>query len=80
MVKGYFVQLNDPAHHARIALKMALPIGIAEHDVGSAVGTVLIGAMEEAAQIRLNSQHVEVVSAGLTEPGRCRSFAVSRPT
>ena len=37
------VHLNDAAHHAAIVLKMAVPIGITEHDVRGAVRAMLIG-------------------------------------
>src|SRR5271157_2929086 len=52
--KWMLVQLNDTADHTAIILKMAVPICVGEHDIRSAVGTMLIGAVEEAAEMRLN--------------------------
>ena len=52
--KRMFVHLNDAAHHATIIVKMAVPIRVAEHDIRSAVGAMLIGGVEETAEIRLN--------------------------
>src|ERR1700733_2824558 len=46
---------NGTTHHAAVILKMAMPIRPGEHDVGSAVGAMLIGPMEETAKIRLNA-------------------------
>src|SRR5579871_6079460 len=47
--EGMLVEQNGVADHAAIAMKMALPIFISQHDVGSAVGAVLIGSVEETA-------------------------------
>ena len=44
-----------------------MPIGVAQHEIRRAVGTVLIGAVEETSKMRLESQHVEVV------PGRAKA-------
>ena len=41
------VELNYAAHHAAIVLEMAVPIGVAEHDIRSAVRAVLIGAWKK---------------------------------
>ena len=62
------VQLNDAAHDAGIILKMAVPIRISEHDVGSAVWTMLIGGVKEAAKIGLNAERVEIVSGDFEDP------------
>src|ERR1017187_8369668 len=48
------VNPDDMAHHSPIALKVAVPIRITEHDVGGAVHPPLIGRMEEAAKVGLN--------------------------
>ncbi len=48
-------QLNGTAHYAAVILKVAVPIRPGEHDIGSAVGAMLVGAMEEAAKVRLNA-------------------------
>ena len=73
------VELNHAAHHAAIVLKVAVPVGITEHDVRSAVGAVLVGGVKEAAKIRLHAQCVEVVSGDLIGPGRAGLLPVSRP-
>ena len=56
------VDLNGAAHCGSITLETGVPIRVCEHDVGHAVRPVLIGGMEESAEIRMNAQHVEVVS------------------
>jgi hypothetical protein len=48
------VHLNKTTHNATIIVKMAVPICVAEHDIGSAVRTAIIGGVEETAEIRLN--------------------------
>ncbi len=48
------VQLNYAANRAWIALEMAAPEGIAEHNIRTGVRAVLVSAMKESAQIRLN--------------------------
>src|ERR1039457_1401366 len=48
------IQPNRAAHHASIILETAVPIGVGEHDIRGAVRATLIGAVEDAAKIRLN--------------------------
>ncbi len=62
------VQVNNTAHRATIVLKATMPICVFEHDIRSAVRALLIGAVEEAAHIRLNAQRVEVVPAHFKAP------------
>src|SRR5260370_14202268 len=69
------VQLNNTVNHSPIALEMALPVPIAQHNVRSTVGPIIIGAVEETAKIRLNPQYVELIPACLIEPDR-RSDAI----
>jgi hypothetical protein len=40
--KGMLVQLDDAADDAAIILKTSVPVGVTEHDVGSAVGAMLV--------------------------------------
>src|ERR1700677_1027571 len=62
------VEPNNAAHHGAIVVKMAMPICVGEYDIGRAVWAVLIGSVEETANIRLNAQYVKVVSAGFVLP------------
>ena len=62
------VQLNDTAHHAAVILKVAVPIRVGEDYVRSAVRAMLIGEVEEAAEIGLNAQCVEVVPGHFVAP------------
>jgi len=73
--EGVLVEPNDAADDAGIVVETAVPETVAEGDVGSAVGAVFVRAMNEAAQIRLNAERVEVVSADLVEPGGGGVFA-----
>src|SRR6202020_1889314 len=66
---GELVQLHCASDYVGITVEVTLPVGVTEHDVRAAVGAVLIGAMEEAAKIRANSQCVKIISARLIEPG-----------
>ena len=50
-----FVHLDDAAQHAVIIVEMGVPVRVAEHDVRSAIRPVLIGAVEETAQIGTNA-------------------------
>ena len=70
-----FVDLNHSAQYAAIILEMGVPIRIAEHDVRSAVETVLIRGVKKTAEIRMNPQCVKVVPARLHTPGRGWPFA-----
>ena len=79
MVKGCLLSLNNAAHHAAIILKMGVPIRVGEHDIRSAVRAMLIGGVEETAEIRLNAQYVEVVPAHFIEPGAGGIFAGVEP-
>src|SRR5437763_1234345 len=63
------VQANGAAHHTWVVIEMAVPIRVTEYDVGRAIGTVLIGLTEEAAEMRLDPQCIEVVSARFEYPG-----------
>src|SRR5215468_7336462 len=49
--KGTPIHLDNAANHAGIIVKMAMPIGVGEHDVGSAVRTVLVDGVEQTAKI-----------------------------
>ena len=73
------VHLHNTAHHAAIILKMGVPIRVGEHDIGSAVRAMLVGGVEETAEIRLNAQGVEVVPAGFVDPDAGWISAVSSP-
>jgi hypothetical protein len=73
------VEPNNAAHHGAIVLKMAMPICVGEHDIGRAVWAVLIGSVEETANIRLDAQYVEVVSAGFVLPDIGWIFARIQP-
>ena len=73
--EGMLVELNCTSHYAAIILKTGVPIPIAEHDIWSTVGAMLIGGVEDAAKLRLNAQYVEVVAAHFIEPGARWIFA-----
>ena len=53
--KRMLIHLNNAAHHARIIVKMGVPIRVGEHDVWSAVRAMLIGGVEQTAKIRLKA-------------------------
>src|SRR5262245_57331162 len=52
--KRMLVELNDAAHNATIILKPGVPTVVAEDDIRSAVRAVFVGAVGEAAEVRLN--------------------------
>ena len=62
------VHLDDAAHHAAIVLKMTVPIGVGQHQVRCAVRAMLVGDVEEAAEIWLNLHRIEVVPSHLVAP------------
>ena len=62
------VQVDGGADDARIGMEAAAPDGVAEHDVGSRVCSVLVARMEEPAEHRLDGQHIEVVAGDLVPP------------
>ena len=57
------VDLNAPPYHSGVVMEVAMPVGVAEHDVRCAIRTLLIGGVEEAAEMRLHAEEVEVVAA-----------------
>src|SRR6267154_2280067 len=67
--KRMLVELENTPHHAEVTLKMALPISVGEHNIGSAVRAMLVGSMDDPAKVRLNAQCVEVVPAHFKDPG-----------
>src|SRR5579863_344463 len=73
------VELNGTAKHARIALKVAMPIRVIEHDVRSAVRTVLVGGVKETAKIRLNAEYIEIISAHFIDKSAGRIAARIQP-
>src|SRR6516225_11907100 len=66
--EGMLVYEHHTAHDATIGLEMAVPITVGQDHIRRAVGTTFIVSVEEAAQIGLNSQYVEVVPARLITP------------
>ena len=52
--KRMLVELDRAAHHVAVILKMAMPVGVGEHDIRSAVRSVLIGGVDDAPEVRLN--------------------------
>jgi len=42
--KRMLVELENTPHHAEVTLKMALPISVGEHNIGSAVRAMLVEA------------------------------------
>src|ERR1700752_2985188 len=73
------VHFRRAAHNASVVLKMTVPIRIAEHDVRSAAHPMLIGRVEEASEIRLKLQYVEVIPAHFIKPRTRRILACVQP-
>ena len=69
------VQSNDAADDRRIVLKMRMPVAVTQHDVGHAVGAMLVGGMEKPAHVRLNPQCVEIIPGDRLGPGARRIVA-----
>ena len=66
------VHLHRPPHRVRIAVKLALPVRIAQHDIRHAVVAVLVARIEEPSQVGLHFRRLEVVPAHQVRPGRRR--------
>src|SRR5262249_9376319 len=66
--KRMLVQSDRSSHRPGIILKMGVPKCVAEHDIGCAVGAMLMGGVKKAAEVGLNAQGVEVVTGGLMDP------------
>src|SRR5262245_59836690 len=73
------VHLNGSSDNAGITLKTAVPIGVAEHDIRSAVRTVFIGTVEETTDVRLNAQDIEIITAYFIDPEAGWVFAGIQP-
>ncbi len=46
---------------------MIPPAGVAQNDIRRTVGPVFVGGVKKAAQIGLQSQHIEVIAAGFNK-------------
>src|SRR5262249_25603591 len=66
--KRMFVELDHSAHYAAVFTEMRMPEAVGEHDEGSALGSVLVGAVIKATQIGLYTESVEVIAAGFIKP------------
>src|ERR1700677_348618 len=62
------VHLDHSSYHAGVAQEMTTPKPITQHDIGAAVGTVFVAAMEKTAEIGLSAKGIEIVSAGFIKP------------
>src|SRR5947208_16939950 len=49
-----FIELNNAAHYATVVLKMGVPISVGEDEIWSAVWAMLIGCVEQPAEVGLN--------------------------
>lgn len=68
--EGVLVDLYGAAHDVGVAMEVTAPVRVAEHHVGRAVEAFFIGGMEEAAEIRMHAEHIEVVAGGEVRPCR----------
>jgi len=53
--KGAPVELDHTANDTAIIVTTRVPVRVAEHDIGSAVRTLLIGGVEQTTKIRLDA-------------------------
>ena len=53
--KRMFIELNNAAYHAAVILKMGVPIFVGKHDIWRAVWSLLIGWVDEPAEVGLDS-------------------------
>ena len=75
MVKGCLLRSTVVPMTRGIGIEAGAPESVAEHDVWRGVGPVFVVGVKEAAELRLNAEHVEVVAWRLRTPrtsGRCR--------
>src|SRR5438270_5444513 len=52
--KRVLIELDHTANHATIVAKTCVPVRIAQHHIGSAVGAMLVGGVEQTAKIWLD--------------------------
>src|ERR1700678_3102033 len=57
------VHLHRSPDDARIVMKMAVPKTVREHNVRRAIRTAFVRSMQEAPEVGLDLQNVEVISA-----------------
>src|SRR5262249_1400393 len=70
-----FVQPHDPANYSAIAGEAIAPVIVREHDIGCAVRPMLVARVKYPAEIRLDAERIEVVSAERLGPGPRRIVA-----
>src|SRR5579862_4601576 len=56
------IEIDSYANDARIGIEVRPPEGVAQHDVWSGVGTLLVARVKEAAERGLHAKQIEVVS------------------
>ena len=57
-----FVELEGASNNAAIVLETAVPVGVAEHEIGRAVGATFVGCMKKSPKKWLQLEHIEKVS------------------
>src|SRR5437764_12129033 len=57
-----FVELEGASNYAAIVLETAVPVGVAEHEIGRAVGATFVGCMKKSPKNWLELEHIEKVS------------------
>src|SRR5581483_9817506 len=63
------IQADRATDNRRIIVKLRVPELVIEHDVRSAVWTMLIGRVEESPEMRIRTHSVEKVTADDVDPG-----------
>ena len=64
-----FVDLNRAAHDAAVVVETGVPVRVGQDDVRRAVGSALVGRVEESSEKRANLQDVEIIPADDIRPG-----------
>src|ERR1051325_9963621 len=57
-----FVELDCASNNTAIVLEPAVPIGVAEHEIGCAVGAAFVGRVKKSSEIWLHLQHIEIIA------------------
>src|SRR5690348_2604775 len=56
------VELDGASNYTAIVLESCVPVGVAEHEIGRAVGATFVGRVKESPEKRLQLEHIEVVA------------------
>src|SRR6476661_2125478 len=57
-----FIELDGASNNTAVILEACVPIGVAEHEIGRAVGATFVGRVKKSPEKWLQLEHIEIVA------------------